>query len=113
MHFDGDRLPELFGGFSRDDYGVPVSYPPACQPQAWASGAVPYLVTTVLGIDPDAFSKKLAIVRPHLPKDVQRLTIGGMRVGEAQVDLSFERRGDNTEVQIGSLRGALELEVLQ
>ncbi|PYI75533.1 MAG: hypothetical protein DMF04_10105, partial [Verrucomicrobia bacterium] len=33
VHFDAHRLPELFGGFCPDDYGVPVSYPVACQPQ--------------------------------------------------------------------------------
>ena len=37
IYFDGRRLPELFGGFHRDDYGVPVPYPVACQPQAWAA----------------------------------------------------------------------------
>lgn len=33
------RLPELFAGFSRDDYGWPIPYPTACSPQAWASAA--------------------------------------------------------------------------
>lgn len=37
-HFD-NRLPELFGGFSRKDFPVPVSYAHAGTPQAWACAA--------------------------------------------------------------------------
>jgi glycogen debranching enzyme len=33
------RYPELFCGFSRDEVPLPVEYPVACRPQAWASGA--------------------------------------------------------------------------
>ena len=40
---DGYRLPELFAGFSRTEFETPVPYPVACQPQAWAAGAIPYL----------------------------------------------------------------------
>lgn len=38
-HFEG-RLPELFGGFSREEALEPVPYPGACVPQAWATGTV-------------------------------------------------------------------------
>ncbi|HEY9355399.1 MAG TPA: glycogen debranching N-terminal domain-containing protein [Arthrobacter sp.] len=37
-HF-GDTLPELFGGFSRTDFPVPVHYHHAGSPQAWAAAA--------------------------------------------------------------------------
>jgi glycogen debranching enzyme len=37
-HFD-NRLPELFGGFSRTDFPTPVSYGHAGTPQAWACAA--------------------------------------------------------------------------
>jgi glycosyltransferase involved in cell wall biosynthesis len=33
------RLPELFGGFSREQRDRPVPYPTSCSPQAWAAGA--------------------------------------------------------------------------
>ncbi|HKC18896.1 MAG TPA: glycogen debranching N-terminal domain-containing protein, partial [Candidatus Dormibacteraeota bacterium] len=36
------RLPELFAGYSKAAYSMPVRYPVACNPQAWASGALPY-----------------------------------------------------------------------
>ncbi len=41
MHFEARRLPELFGGFGRDEYRVPVHYPVACHPQAWAAASIP------------------------------------------------------------------------
>lgn len=37
-HF-GNSLPELFGGFSRTDFPVPVKYHHAGSPQAWAAAA--------------------------------------------------------------------------
>lgn len=37
-HF-GNTLPELFGGFSRSDFPVPVKYHHAGSPQAWAAAA--------------------------------------------------------------------------
>ena len=39
LHFESDRLPELFRGFPYQDYEVPVRYPVACHPQAWAAAA--------------------------------------------------------------------------
>ncbi|MDR2347018.1 MAG: hypothetical protein LBD90_00050, partial [Bifidobacteriaceae bacterium] len=38
QHWVG-RLPELFGGFGRDVFPAPVSYPHAAAPQAWAAAA--------------------------------------------------------------------------
>lgn len=34
------RMPELFGGFSREEAPTPVSYPASCRPQAWAAAAI-------------------------------------------------------------------------
>ena len=39
QRFPDYRLPELFCGFEKAHAGVPVSYPVACSPQAWAAGA--------------------------------------------------------------------------
>jgi glycogen debranching enzyme len=85
------RLPELFAGFSREDYEAPVPYPVACRPQAWAAGAVPYLLVTSLGLVPDGLSGELWIRRPLLPRQLDSLTVRGLRVAGATVDLRFER----------------------
>ena len=108
-HFKAHRLPELFGGFAREEYGAPVSYPLACEPQAWAAGAIPYLLTTTLGLEPEAFDRRLRIVRPMLPKNVNRLEIYDLRVGSASVDLLFERGDEGITARVQEKRGDLEV----
>ncbi|HLX28124.1 MAG TPA: glycogen debranching N-terminal domain-containing protein [Casimicrobiaceae bacterium] len=95
-HFEHDRLPEVFAGFARDAFAVPVHYPVACHPQAWAAGAVPFMLESALGLRPDAFEHALHISRPVLPDSVHALTLRQLRVGDATVDITFKRndRGD-------------------
>jgi glycogen debranching enzyme len=111
MHFEAGRLPELFGGFAREDYGIPVSYPVACQPQAWSAGAMPYLLTTLLGLEPDGFEYRLRIVRPKLPQGVNRVEVHGLEVGKSRIDLLFERDGDQVAVRVPKVTGELEVVV--
>ena len=85
------RLPELFAGFSREDYEAPVPYPVACRPQAWAAGSIPYLLVTALGLAPDGLRRTLRIRRPRLPRGVDELAVRGLRVAGATVDLRFAR----------------------
>lgn len=107
-YFEHERLPELFAGFERDDYGVPVRYPVADHPQAWAAGAVPYLMTTLLGLVPEAFERRLRIVRPLLPGFVNYCELRGLRVGSARVDLAFERTERGTiAVKVARIDGDL------
>ncbi len=90
-HAEGYRLPELFAGFSRADFETPVPYPVACNPQAWAAGAIPYLLTTGLGLHADALEGRLCVRRPSLPRWVNRVHVENLRIGGARVDLLFER----------------------
>jgi len=114
MQFDYYRLPEVFAGFQRSEYNVPVHYPVACHPQAWSAGAVPYLVEIMLGLEPDAFSKRLLVVRPILPDFVDRLEVRGMQVGEAVVDLKFERTSDsNVALKVLRAEGKLDIVLSQ
>ena len=46
------RLPEVFAGFPVGLTSVPVAFPTASRPQAWAAGAPLLLLTTVLGLSP-------------------------------------------------------------
>lgn len=96
--FDLYRLPELFAGFGRERYGIPVRYPVACAPQAWAAGSLPYLLTAVLGLVPDAFERRLHVVRPCLPDWLDWVEVRGVRVGAGEVDLRYERSGATTLV---------------
>lgn len=96
IHFGDYRLPELFAGFQQNVYSVPARYPIAAHPQAWAAGSLPFMLTTLLGLEPEAFDHRLRIVRPILPNIVDHLEIRRMRVGNACVDLRFEHISDGT-----------------
>lgn len=111
FHFPSHQLPELFCGFSRQDYEVPVNYPVACHPQAWAAGALPFLLTTLLGLEPDGFRKRLRIVRPLLPQGLDRLAVKRLRVGAASVDLAFRRGSAGIETEVIHVDGELMVQV--
>jgi glycogen debranching enzyme len=111
MHFDNYQLPELFAGFRREDYGVPVRYPVACHPQAWAACSIPYLIETALGLVPEAFEQRLRIVRPVLPFFVHRVDVSGLQVGTASADLRFARDTSGS-VTVDVLRVDGELDVV-
>jgi glycogen debranching enzyme len=109
---DGYRLPELYAGFSRTEFENPVPYPVACQPQAWAAGAIPYLVTCGLGLVPDALNRRLRVRRPSLPGWLSRVEVRGLRVADARVDLLFERAGAGDQVALTDARIQGDVEVV-
>ncbi len=110
-HFPHQRLPELFAGFERGEYAAPVSYPVACHPQAWSAASVPYLMQSLLGLEPDGFERRLRIVRPVLPSFVHELELRDLSVADARVDLLFERRGLAPDVTVTVLEVHGDLEV--
>jgi glycogen debranching enzyme len=69
------RLPEAFAGYPRAMTHVPVEYPSACSPQAWASGAPLLLMRVMLGLEPTTTG---LTVRPHLPAPTNRLVLRGL-----------------------------------
>jgi glycogen debranching enzyme len=71
------RLPEVFGGFTRDSSDVCTAYPEALKPQAWAAGAPLLALRTLLGLD--VVGGRLRS-RPHLPDDYERLRLRRVRV---------------------------------
>jgi glycogen debranching enzyme len=102
--FADRRLPELFGGQPRGYYLPPVPYPVACRPQAWAAGSLLHLLTTTLGLRPDAGKSRLEIHDPRLPHWLERLQLRGLRLGNESLDLRFERRGEATSVTFNAPR---------
>jgi glycogen debranching enzyme len=47
----GHQLPEAFSGFPRDATDLPIRYPAALVPQAWAAAAALLALRTLLGLD--------------------------------------------------------------
>jgi glycogen debranching enzyme len=108
-HFPMARFPELYCGFSREDVPLPVEYPVACRPQAWASGAPLLMLRSYAGMTADAPDGKLYIVRPQLPVWLDGFEIVGMRVGQARVDLTFSMRDGVTATQVPRKEGDIEV----
>ena len=94
------RMPELFCGFSRLAGEPPVAYPTACIPQAWAAGSVFMLLQACLGLQIDAFKRRVDIVHPRLPIGIDRLRIQGLRVGATSVDLMFDRQSASDDAGV-------------
>jgi glycogen debranching enzyme len=100
QHFADFRLPELFCGFDRDVSPVPVPYPVACSPQAWAAGSVFLFLETMLGLRPHAAMGELELVRPELPEWLTKVTVSNLRVGEEDVDLLCHRWRGGTSAEV-------------
>jgi len=104
--FQGHRLPELFGGLERTPRSMPVLYPAANIPQAWAAGSIFILLQTILGLRADAANRRLYI-DPTLPDWLPDLTLIGLWVGQSRLDLCFTQYGFEV------LKGGDEIEVVQ
>jgi len=105
LKFRNYRLPELFCGVQRREFDEPVQYPVSCSPQAWASGALFLLLSSVLGIRPSAPRKELNIVNPVLPDWLDYLQIRNLRVGRSRVGLDFTRQGHRTFCNVVDIEG--------
>ncbi|MCW3819592.1 hypothetical protein ONA91_34660 [Micromonospora sp. DR5-3] len=68
------RLPEAFSGYELEFSRVPVRYPTAYNPQAWASGAPLLFLRTVLGVD--ARDGQL-VLDPAVPEGFGRILLAG------------------------------------
>jgi len=93
VHFNM-RLPELFCGFTRAAGEAPIAYPVACLPQAWSAGSAFMLMQSCLGLRIDGWTGEIHVTRPRLPIGIDNLVIRHLSVGQAAVDLTFQRVGD-------------------
>jgi glycogen debranching enzyme len=105
------RLPELFAGFGRTEFETPVPYPVACQPQAWAAGAIPYLGRNTLGVEADGLRNRLRIRRPSMTRWLNRVEVKNLRIADSEVDLLFER-GASGGVALADVRIRGDVEVV-
>ena len=78
---------------------------------SWAAGAIPYMLRTALGLEPDATQHTLRIVRPELPDWLGEVTVRGLQVGQGSVDLLFRRHHDKTSVIVLEQHGSLHVVV--
>ena len=113
LFMDLHRLPELFCGFSRRAPGEgPTLYPVACSPQAWASAAPFYLMKACLGLSFRPTEPRIRLLHPMLPAFLDRLRLVDVQVGEALVDVLFERHDAELGVKVIRKRGHVDVSVV-
>jgi len=105
LEFRDNRLPELFCGLQRRPFDEPVHYPVSCSPQAWASGALFLILSSVLGLRPSAHRKELNIINPQLPEWLSHLHIRNLRIGKSRVALDFTRHDHRTFCNLVDISG--------
>jgi glycogen debranching enzyme len=109
MLYDGYRVPECVGGYSRAEFPHPGAYPRANAPQAWNQSTLPLLLQTILGLQPVAPMHLLA-VDPMLPPWLPEVTIERLRLGGTVATLRFHREKDgHTDVDVVRKQGPLHL----
>lgn len=107
------RLPELICGFSRRPGKGPTLYPVACSPQAWSAGAVFLVLQACLGLDICARDKRIYLHHSALPEQLKQVHIRNLRVGDASIDLAFERYSETVGVNILRRTGKIEIVALR
>lgn len=90
------RPPELICGYDRTEDNIPVRYPVACSPQAWATGTLFQLLTLWINLLPDIPHNTLTLAQPTLPRFLKRVSIENLRLGSNRLDLEFIREGSST-----------------
>jgi glycogen debranching enzyme len=106
--FQSNQMPELFGGIERQAENFPVPYVDANIPQAWAAGAIPWLISSMLGLVADASNRQL-FVQPVLPDWLPDVHLNNMNVGDAKVDLHFWREGERTHWKVIDQQGDIKV----
>jgi glycogen debranching enzyme len=109
--FDQYRLPETFAGYDRNYANAPVHYPVACSPQAWASGAIPYMLQMSLGLNADGFERTLRVQRPHLPDWLHWANVRNIQIAGGSVDLRYQRSDEHTLVTVLEQTGDIHVSV--
>lgn len=109
--FEGFQLPELFSGLVRSEGDVPVPYPQANRPQAWASGSVFHAIRAILGLHPDLPSGRIYL-NPRLPPWCPEISVAEIRLGSGRLAVEAHRRRDGSTEMAASLSG-VGAEVIQ
>ncbi len=107
--FDYQRLPECFSGHARDEqHPFPALYPKTNCPQAWSASSIFSIIQAMLGIYPYA-PRHLLFLDPHLPNWLPEISLRNLRVGKANVDLHFYRKGERTLFEVIDKKGRLHI----
>ncbi len=107
--FRGGRLPEFMAGLQRTPGDAPTHTPRADPLQAWSAGAVPFMLTELLGLRSDGFARRLVMRRPLLPDGVDELALHDMRAADGRVSLRFVRDGARVKADVTASSVGIEV----
>jgi glycogen debranching enzyme len=91
----GGRLPELFCGFDREEFGVPIPYPTSCSPQAWAAAAPRLILRSLLRLQPDLPRGRVGL-DPVVPDRLLPLHLENVPLANGRLEITV--RSDGFEV---------------
>jgi glycogen debranching enzyme len=99
------RLLELFCGFDRGAFPIPVPYPASCSPQAWASAAPFWLLrASLLRLEPSVPDGTVTCA-PVVPSGFGALLVENLLLGGARVSI----RATGTTAEVSGLPESLRL----
>ncbi|KWW17280.1 amylo-alpha-1,6-glucosidase [Peribacillus simplex] len=98
QHFEYDRLPELFCGYS-SKLGKPVKYPVACSPHAWAAARPLTFIQSLLQLFPNSPSKEIHL-NPCLLDNMNELNVQGINIGTGILSMTVKREDGQILVSI-------------
>jgi glycogen debranching enzyme len=107
------RLPELFCGFTRRRKRGPTSYPVACSPQAWAAAAPFALVAAATGLSISHAEETVRLANPSLPAFLDDLSLSGVAVAGASLDLRLSRAGGDITTAVTRREGKASLVIVK
>ena len=110
-YIDLRRLPELVCGFPRRRGQGPTFYPVACVPQAWSAAAPLALLQACLGISFDPANRTVAFDRPVMPGFTDRITLRGLSVGGARIDVVLQGHYESVSATVLSRSGDIRATV--
>jgi len=113
LYLDLNRLPELFCGFERRAGEGPTLYPVACAPQAWASATVFCLLQACLGLSFRQPEPQLRLYTPLLPAFLDEVHIMNLTLGDATVDLAFQRHPQDVGVNVMRRDGNVDIVIVK
>jgi glycogen debranching enzyme len=113
LHFEFQRLPELFCGFRRRIGDGPTLYPVACSPQSWAGAAVFMLLQACLGMAVSGTTPYVHFRDSYLPSVVDYLVIENLAVGKSKVSLIVRRQTHGVGIEVIRREGEVEVAVLK
>ena len=100
----------LFAGHGRPAVEIPTVYPTTQSPQAWSAGAILSATRSMLGLDGRADLHRLTVTDPWLPPWSPVLRLRRLPLGQATVDLEFERGSEgDTQWRVIDATGRIEV----